>query len=157
MITDKTLHTLEFDKVLERLAAHTSFSLSKELALALRPATELNTVRDLQQEVQEALRLLDMRVDVSLGGAHDIRPEVSRAALGGTLDPLQLLDVQSTLECAERLRGALQRLDPETFPWLAAQRSQISSFREIVGLIAQTINGQGEVMDSASPALAKIR
>ena len=157
MIADKTLRTLEFDKVLERLAAQTSFSLSRELALALRPATDVLTVRDLQQEVEEALRLLDARADVSMGGAHDIRPSVSRAALGGTLDPLQLLDVQSTLECAERIRGALQRLDPETFPWLTLQRTRIASFRDLVGLIAQTVNGQGEVMDSASPTLAKIR
>src|SRR5579863_7628084 len=107
MIAEKTLRTLEFDKVLERVAGQTSFSLSKELMLALRPVTAFDEARELQAQVGEALRLLESRIDVTRGGAHDIRPPVSRAALGGFLDPSQLLDVQSTLECAERVRAAL--------------------------------------------------
>ena len=35
----KTLATLEFDKILARLARHASFSAGRELALALRPST----------------------------------------------------------------------------------------------------------------------
>src|SRR5437879_560172 len=110
MISEKTLRTLEFDRVLERFAAHTSFSLSRERALALRPATSVEAVADLQAEVAEAWRLLDSRADVSLGGAHDVRQEVTRASLGGTLDPAQLLDVLSTLESADRIRMTLARL-----------------------------------------------
>ncbi len=157
MIADKTLQTLEFPKVLDRLAAHSSFSLSKELLLALRPSTELDEVRDLQSQVREAMRLQDSRADVSLGGARDIRPYVSRAVLGGALDPVQLLEVRGTLECAERIRSALMRLDPEEYPWLAALRARIGLFREVLALIAQTVSSQGEILDSASPALGKIR
>ena len=83
MIAEKTIRTLEFDKVLDLLAAQTSFSLSKELALALRPSIDAEEVRELQAQTREGLRLLEARVDASLGGAHDIRPSVQRAALGG--------------------------------------------------------------------------
>ena len=37
---EKSLHTLEFDKVLARLAALTAFAPSRELALALRPTAD---------------------------------------------------------------------------------------------------------------------
>ena len=155
MIADKTLHTLEFDKVLQRLAAHTSFSLSRDMVAQLRPSTELEEVQQLQDQVSEALRLVSTRADISLGGAHDIRAGVSRAALGGSLDPMQLLDVQSTLECSERLRVALSRLEAETNAWLTSQRARLGTFRDITELIGQTINDQGEVLDSASPATGK--
>ena len=157
MIAEKTIRTLEFDKVLELLAAQTSFSLSKDLALALRPSIDADEVREMQLQTREALRLLEARVDASLGGAHDIRPSVQRAALGGALDPMSLLDIQSTLECADRIRVALIRLQPEEYPWLVGVRSRLGTFRDTIALIAGAISGQGEVMDSASPALGRIR
>ena len=157
MIAEKTIRTLEFDKVLDLLAAQTSFSLSKELALALRPSIEADEVRELQAQTREGLRLLEARVDTSLGGAHDIRPSVQRASLGGSLDPTSLLDIQSTLECADRIRSALVRLQPEEYPWLVGVRSRLGTFRDTIALIAGAISGQGEVMDSASPALGRIR
>jgi DNA mismatch repair protein MutS2 len=156
VITERTLRTLELPKVLERLAGNTSFSLSREAALALRPANELPAVQELLQQTEECIRLLDSRSEPGMGGAHDIRPAVTRAGLGGALDPMPLLDVQSTLECAERVGRSLSSLD-ESFPWLQSQRHRIGHFRNIVNAIAGAINDRGEIMDSASPALQRIR
>src|SRR5437763_105083 len=156
MISERTFRTLELAKVLERLAANTSFSLSRAAALALRPAAALSAVQELQHQTAECVRLLDMGVDVSMGGAHDIRPAVTRAERGGALDPTQLLDVRSTLDCAERIARTLGRLD-DSYPWLQAQRHRMGHFRAITGAIAGAINDRGEVMDSASPALQRIR
>lgn len=156
MISDKTLRTLEYPKVLERLAQNTSFSLSREAALALRPATDLPAVQELQQQTEECARLLDGGADVSLSGAHDIRPSVNRAGLGGALDPLQLLDAQSTLECAERLARVLGRLGDD-YPWLLSQRYRMGHFRAIINAIDGAINDRGDVIDSASQALQRIR
>src|ERR1035437_1900956 len=157
MISEKSLQTLEFDRVLVQLADQTSFSLGRELVLALQPALDAEDVRDLQAQVREAIRVLDSRADLSLGGARDIRQAVTRAALGGALDPSQLLEVQSTLECADRIRTALVRLTFDEFPWLSQLRGRIGTFRDITSLIGQMVNQQGEIMDSASPALGKIR
>lgn len=70
----KTLHVLEYPKVLERLAAQCGFSASKELTLSLQPATSLLEIRQRQQEVTEARTLL-VTSDATIGGAHDIRPQ----------------------------------------------------------------------------------
>jgi len=157
MISDKTLRTLEFDRVLQQLAGYTSFSLSRELVEATSPSTDVDEVRDLQAQVAEANHLLEGRADISVGGAHDIRPDVTRAALGGALEPSRLLDVLSTLECAERVRGGIARLGVEEYPWLSQVRTRVGSFRDVASLIAQTVSPQGEILDSASPALGKIR
>src|SRR5437588_708058 len=156
MISERTFRTLELGKVLERLAANTSFSLSREAAPALRPASELSAVQELQHQTAECMRLLDLGVDAGMGGAHDIRPAVTRAERGGALDPTQLLDVRSTLDCAERIARTLGRLD-DSYPWLQAQRHRMGHFRTIINAIAGAINDRGEVMDSASPALQRIR
>jgi len=156
MISDKTLRTLEFPKVLERLAANASFSISKDAALELRPATELAAVQELQQQTEECARLLDSGADVGMGGAHDVRPAVTRADLGGALDPGQLLDVRSTLECAERIARTLGKLD-EGYPWLQAQRHRMGHYRAIINAIAGAINDRGEVVDTASSDLQRIR
>src|SRR5205807_10298489 len=145
MIAKKTLLTLEFDRILERLGGYTSFSLSRERALALLPDTNLATVAELQAQVSESWRLLDSRADVSLGRAHDIRQVVTRASLGGTLDPSQLLDVLSTIDCADRIRSALSKLAVEEFPFLCGLRTKVLSFRDVATLIAQTVSAQGEI------------
>jgi DNA mismatch repair protein MutS2 len=54
-ISSHTLDTLEFPKVLGRLASYTSFSASKELALALRPATDVDEVRARQRRTSECV------------------------------------------------------------------------------------------------------
>src|SRR5579885_2680556 len=113
-------------------------------------------VQELLHQTEECIRLLDARSEPGMGGAHDIRPAVTRAGLGGALDPRQLLDVRSTLECAERVGRSLSGLD-ESFPWLHSQRHRIGHFRNIVNAIAGAINDRGEIMDSASPALQRIR
>ena len=44
-ISAQTLDTLEFPKILDRLARHTAFSASRELVLALRPGTDAFEIR----------------------------------------------------------------------------------------------------------------
>ncbi len=67
-----------------------------------------------------------------------------------------MLDILSTLECGERLYNAIGRLN-ENFPWLLGQRLRMGTFRTITNAISTSIDEQGEVLDAASPALARIR
>src|SRR5437879_1135555 len=83
----KTLTTLEFDKVLQRLAGLTSFSAGRELALALQPTNEPATARRRQALTAEARDLRRNRPNLGFGGAHDVRPLAAKAALSGMLDP----------------------------------------------------------------------
>ena len=85
------LHTLELNKVLERLANHTAFSVSLEKALALRPATELVEVLRRQAATAEACHLLNLKPNFSVGGARDIRTQLQRASVGALLTPDELL------------------------------------------------------------------
>ncbi len=152
----KSLITLEFDKVRRILAGYTSFSGGEELALALEPTTDLLEARQWQTETAEAARLLDSHSSITIGGARDVRRPVDNAERGFTLPAEELLDIRSTLVAARTLQRNLLKAE-ETFPRLAEIAELIEECPGLVQAISQTLDERGEVLDSASPKLAKLR
>ncbi|MBP8002583.1 MAG: Smr/MutS family protein [Chloroflexi bacterium] len=153
---NKSFRILEFDKVLDRVAGYTSFSGGEALARELRPTTDLETAQRWQAETQEAVTLLDTRDDITIGGARDVRRAISNAERGFTLQPADFLDIRGTVIAARNLRRILIRL-PDHVPHLAAIAELIEECPGVVAAISETLDDKGEVLDSASPKLAKIR
>lgn len=153
---EKTLQTLEFPKILERLAAYTAFPASTEMALALRPSADIEEVRVRQTLTAEAIGLLTTHPDLTIGGARDVRAQVDLAARGGVLTPMDLLDVKSTLIAARNLVRLFERLQDQ-FPNLSALAALIPQPGGVIDAITRAISDRGEVLDSASPRLAEIR
>ena len=87
MFDQKTLHTLEYEKILERLAGYTAFGASADKARRLQPVNEIEEARRRQAETSEAVQLLITHADLTIGGARDIRETVDLARHGGVLDP----------------------------------------------------------------------
>ena len=152
----KHLHTLEFDRILERVAAHTSFSFGRERALATQPTSDLDEARRLLRLTGEARLLMDTKGVLSIGGARDVRPLLSRAERRAMLDAQELLDIRETLNAARTLRRSLSRMGAQV-PLLAQKASQIEECAHVAAEIGRCINDRGEVVDSASPKLARIR
>lgn len=152
----KTLQTLEYDKVLERLAAYTSFAVSNEKAQALTPSADLDIVRRGLAETTEARQLLDVHPQTTIGGARDIRENIQGAGRGKVLTPTELLDIKSTLISARTLGRQLGSM-AETFPYLADIAGQLPKPMGLVDTISKTISERGDILDSASPELGKVR
>ena len=153
---EKTLKTLEYPKILERLAAYTAFPASAEKARALRPSTNVEEARRLQAETAEAVRLFGARTDLTIGGARDVRAPVELAVRGGVLAPGDLLDIKSTLIAARTLARTFERLENQ-FPYLYDIAAQLPPPLGLVDAITRTLSDRGDVLDSASPKLATIR
>jgi DNA mismatch repair protein MutS2 len=152
----RTLDVLELPKVLERVASHTSFSLGRQRALDLRPSFQLQEVADRQEITQEARRLLELKAGVTLGGAHDVRPLVRRTALGGRLEPGELLDVRDTLSSGRVLRRTILPLRDQ-IPHLADLAEGLAERQSIEDEISRCVSDKGEVVDAASATLARLR
>src|SRR4030066_2448044 len=152
----KTLHTLEYPKVLERLAGYCAFAASTEKAQKLLPPNNIDEANRRLAETSEAVQMLVTRPDLTIGGARDIRQVVDLAAHGGVLTPTDLLDVKSTLVSARTRARTFERLG-EQFPTLFSIASQIPTSLGLVDGITHAISERGEIMDSASEALATIR
>lgn len=152
----KTLHTLEFPKVLERLARLCSFAPSAEKARNLQPVNDFDLASSLQAETSEASRMLSHSSDVTIGGAHDIRPSVDLAEHGGILTPAEFLDVRSTLVAARTLANFFTRTS-DAYPHLGRVAARIAIPPYIIDAISSVISDSAEIRDSASTALATIR
>jgi DNA mismatch repair protein MutS2 len=106
----KSIHLLELPKVLARLETFAAFSASNELARVLSPSDDLETVRRALSATSEARRALETRPDLSVCGAHDVRPAAGRAGRGAVLEPSELLDLKSTLVSGRNLARLFEKL-----------------------------------------------
>ncbi len=154
---EKSIQTLEYPKILAKVAREAAFSASKDLVLALQPSPDLTEVRRRLAYTSEASRLLDLNADAGVRGAHDIRPLLTRAARDGVLLSTDLVEVLTTLRSAAYVSRVLAKLDPAVFPLLHILGADIPVRPQIVRRIEETVSEEGEVLDTASPALRKVR
>jgi DNA mismatch repair protein MutS2 len=153
----KSIATLEYPKIIERVAGETSFSASKELARQLMPSADLNEVERGLAFTGEARRLIDVRPDIGVRGAKDVRPHVLVAQRGGMLSPGELIDVLATLRASAFVSRAISRQDEDSFPLLKSLAIDLPIRPALEGRIAESISEEGEVLDSASPELRRLR
>src|SRR5215468_2799496 len=113
---EKSIHTLEYPKILAKVAQEAAFSASKELVLALQPTADLHEAERRQAFTSEASGLIDLNSDAGVRGAHDSRPLLTRAARDGVLAPGDLVEIVSTLHSTLYVSRLLVRLDEQTFP-----------------------------------------
>jgi DNA mismatch repair protein MutS2 len=154
---EKSILTLEYPKILAKVAKEAAFSASKDLVMELEPTSDLGEARRRLAYTTEAYHLLDLQADASVRGAHDVRALLARAAREGVLTPADLLQVLTTIQSAIYVARLLEKLDAEEFPLLHSLGSDMPQRPQLVRRIEETISEEGEVLDTASPALQKIR
>src|SRR6266567_4728043 len=149
-----TLRALEFGSVVALLAELTAFAPSQELAEASEPAADETHVGLLQDQTDEAARLLIEQAQATIGGARDVRLPLDRARRGGQLTPQELLDIAETLRAtglfASRLAGWRGR-------HLAELRADLEDAPALREQIERSVDEAGAVLDGASTELATIR
>lgn len=153
---ERTLRVLEYDKIRAMLAERAACSLGRDAATDLAPATDLAFITERQHETSEAREIILNVSAFPLGGIRDIRPHIGKAEREAILQPQELLDVAGTLSSARRLRSFLVKLH-ESYPRLTAIGARIDSFSEIEEQVGRSISAAGEVLDSASDSLARVR
>ncbi len=153
---EHALRVLEFDKVLARLAALTSFSAGRDLALALQPTPFYDEALERQRVLAEARRIRAMRTPLNLNSAIDVRPALEKAELGGSLDGQELLAVAATQRVAQQAHATLTRI-ANTLPRLGALGASLIERQQVVDEIGKSIDQRGELLDGASAALGVIR
>jgi DNA mismatch repair protein MutS2 len=153
---NKSLEMLEFPKIKGILAEFTSFSASRKMVMALTPLQDYAQITSLLRQTAEARSLLAVDKGFSIGSAQDIRDKVKLAALEGILDPSSLLEVQQTLNALHELRRYLKSIATD-FPLLWSIAEGIAELHQLEKDIGACLDPAGEVLDTASPALANIR
>jgi DNA mismatch repair protein MutS2 len=151
-----SLKVLEYDQILSMLRERTSSRLGDELAQHLLPATDPLIIERNQKETSEAKRIICEEGGLPLGGIHDVRSQVEKASLGALLQPSDLLEIAGTLQSGRRLKSFIAKRADQC-PELAKTAENIEEFPKIEEAIHEAISESGEVRDTASPELARIR
>jgi DNA mismatch repair protein MutS2 len=149
-----TLRALEFGAIVDQLADLTAFGPSRELAGATLPLADQVHVGLLQDQTDEASRLLTEQSQATIGGARDVRQALERARRGGRLAPADLLEIADTLRATATFGG---RLAEWRGTHLASVREDLDDAPQLRAHIERTVDDAGEILDSASAELAAIR
>ena len=148
--------TLEFDKVLEKMAGFTDSETVKERILSLLPLSDINEARYAQKETREAqticIRVGAPPVDL---GVRNITAQVKRSGMGGQLNPADLLGVARLMYVARRIKAYLG--ENEEFEILSGLSKEIVADKELEDRINGAILSETEIADDASKELSSIR
>ncbi|MEN8701238.1 endonuclease MutS2 [Bacillus infantis] len=155
----RVLKVLEFNKVREQLLEHVSSSLGRSKAEVLLPSADYEEVVRLQEETDEAVKVLRIKGNIPLGGIFDIRPHVKRSVIGGMLSPQELVQIASTVHASRQLKRFVDDFSNEEseLPILTEYMDRVIVLAELEEAIRMAIDDNGEMLDSASDALRSIR
>lgn len=153
---ERALTTLEFNKILDALAACARTAGAAEMALRLTPSHDIDRVRLLQAQTGDAKMLAAMKGAPPFGSVADINPSLERADRGAVLSTRELLDIAQVLRTARLLIDYINT-DKKYETVLDEHFARLTPNRKLEDRIGRTIIAEDMIADEASPALADIR
>ena len=151
-----TLERLEFEKVLDRIAALCVLSLGAECTRALRPMDDLARIETRSQQIAEGAAMLTDGHDFSVERFDDPGALLDRAGIEGmALRPDELQTVAAILRNARDLQKALSRM--AAAPSLAKLSFDLAPNPDLLKEIDRCIEPDGTIADDASPELKRVR
>ncbi len=157
MISNKTLKSLEYDKIMADVANYAVLEKTKEEINNFLPFTEFESVLSLQKRTDEAYKYL---FTYSVGGIfyfEEIYDELKRAEVGGTLNNAELLRIASNLKSARLAKTSVESISDENLTQLKEIAKRLFTNLEFEKEITDKIISEDEISDHASPKLYSIR
>jgi DNA mismatch repair protein MutS2 len=158
-VSRRTLETLEWPLLIERLRAHARTPGGRGRcepdAMSELFAPDAATARAWLAETSEARVVLD-RAAPPFGGLSEIGPALLRAERGGDLGAGDLLDIAAATLAVDATQRFLSRYGAEA-PRLAARAANLGRHLDVTEAIGSSIDAEGQVRDSVSPVLAEAR
>lgn len=149
----RTLETLDFASVLDRVVAQTRTQRGRRRASELEPALHMADVRNAQAATAE-VRELVASTDFSILPALDPADLTQGAAVGKTLSPQDLRLIADAISAAAAAYNKTRERESDI---LAALTQPYRPLKEVQRAIVDAVDERGAVLDGASPALARVR
>ncbi|MEZ5286069.1 MAG: hypothetical protein R2712_14915 [Vicinamibacterales bacterium] len=148
---------LEFDRIVDAVADLSVTPMGRARLEALDPATEPRVVAALQQGTSETVRFFERNSGFALRAGQGLEEALGGLGVEGRpLEPLSLRTLADFADSVERTRAGIVAATGD-FPVLRAQVARLASFAGEIAAVRAAIDGSGEVVDTASPALRAIR
>ena len=152
---EKSLHKLEFDRVLELLAGQAVSEAAKVLCRQQVPRNDLEEIEQLQNETAAACACMIRKGSPSLQQIQDVGPSLDRADRGGSLSMGELLKIASLLRSARIVKEYAE--SDETDSCLQLYFRALIPNKYLEERISTAILSEEEMADAASSELADIR
>lgn len=152
-IQSKTLKTLEFDKIQEKIALFAKTSQSKELSLNALIYNEYSDIIKALNYTKEAKSLLDYAIDIPIGFVANINEIQNRAHIS-YLNEEELIDVAKTLHSSRLVKKFIQDYSENTKISQLLQLSQnLLSAKDLEDRIFGTFDDDLKIKKDATPEL----
>lgn len=151
----KTFRILEFDKIIEQLAALADSEPGKRLCLRLTPKSDPDKIRLMQKQTSDALARLLRGGSTSFGSNKDIGFITKHLSIGGSLNSEELLLLAGLLENVARVKQYDRSEDQKDS--LSELFNALEPLTNLSTEVRRCILGPDEFADDASPALKDIR
>ncbi|MBP5263615.1 MAG: endonuclease MutS2, partial [Lachnospiraceae bacterium] len=157
-MNEKVLRTLEYNKIIELLAAKADSEPGKKLCRELLPSTDITEIRTNQAETRDAISRIFKSGSTSFGNNKDLGFSIKSLEIGSTLSCIELMKISGLLVNVGRIKsyGKKEREDaPEDTldPYFEA----LAPLTQVANEIDRCILGEDEIADDASPKLKSIR
>ena len=150
---ERTLEVLDFPAIRELVARHTMTDRATLRARELVPYADISTVR-LEQTATLEMRRIASDAAFSLPRTRDTGDAIARAARGGVLSADELREIGIALAAAD---AAVRRVRSSPAPVLVTRCAASQPLPDVAAAIDRAIGERGDVLDRASPALARMR
>lgn len=153
----KSFATLEFDKILHRLAEYTQNDSVRTRILSLAPTDSLEEARAWQAQTTEAVNVILRRGNPPGIRVQDVTASLLRAERGGAMNLRELLAVSFLCKTARQVKRYLEDDKAMEAGTIVSLASVLNPLKAVSDRIDDAVLSEEEVADGASPELYQIR
>lgn len=157
MLLNKTLATLEYDLIKQKLLDLSSCDVAKSFINDMQPIDNQEEIERLLTETEDAVNFIIKRGTPPLAGVKDIRGAIRRAASGGSLSFGELLNISALLRAARRIINYASSAESSGEDTISVYVSELIENRQFEEKINRCIVSEEEMADEASRELYNIR
>ena len=150
-IVDKSLTTLELDKILQKLSNFAKIQQSKQLCINTKPFEDTNQIRQQLKLTREAKFILDLPADIPIEFVADIQ-KIQKSMTAGYLSEEELVDIAKTIRTSRIIKNFLNNnLDDSKI--LKTLSKDLISDKELEDKIFSTFDESLKIRQDATPEL----
>lgn len=152
-MNNKSLSTLEYNKIISRLVSFACSDGAKQILHKLEPMTDIDKINTALDYTNDALTRVYQKGSVDFSMIKDIRGSIARLKVGSSLNALELLNISMLLECAAHIKGYYEQRADSIQPLI----DMLDPVTLLNNAIKKCIISEDEISDDASANLRSIR
>lgn len=157
MISEKTIYSLEFNKIREILKGFAVSQSGKKSILSMMPAEGINTVNVLLDEVYQADKILYEYAESPDFSFDDIKEVIDKADKNITLTMSELLKVARVMKISRLASESIGKINSTEIELIKDYANMLFADILLENDIYKSILGENEMADNASAELKRIR